>query len=266
MKPTLPTLLILGGCAAAALSLSSCGPSGGEKKEGAAATPSAGSPATTTSTNPAAAPANVPAGDLVDITPEYPKPLFVGTPPPAVKIDNLEKADPENAKKMETFKVPKGTTNVAKGKKVTSSDPLPIIGSLDLVTDGDADGADGCYVELAPGIQWVQIDLEKEYNIWKILLWHFHKQSVVFFNVVVQVSDDPQFKDKSKITTIFNNDIEDKNKLGKGNDKNYVETNHGRLIDAKGVKGRYVRLYSNGNSADEMNRYIEVQVYGTEAK
>jgi len=265
MKPTLPTLLILGGCAAAAISLSSCGPSGGEKKEGAApATSSAGSPAPTTGATPAAAPAGVPAGDLVDITPEYPKPLFVGTPPPAVAIPNLEKADPENAKKMETFKVPKGTTNVAKGKKVTSSDPLPIIGTLDLVTDGDADGADGCYVELAPGLQWVQIDLEKEYNIWKVLLWHFHKQSVVFFNVVVQVSDDPTFK--KDVTTIFNNDIDDKNKLGKGKDMNYVETNHGRLIDGKGVKGRYIRCYSNGNSADEMNRYIDVQVYATDAK
>lgn len=264
MKPTLPNLLILGGCAAAAFTLSSCGPSGEKKDEAPAKSASADSSGTGAS--PAAAPANVPAGDLVDITPKYPKPLFVGTPPPAVAIPNLEKADPENAKKMETFKVPKGTTNVALNKKVTSSDPLPIIGNLDLVTDGDADGADGCYVELAPGLQWVQIDLEKEYNIWKVLLWHFHKQSVVFFNVVVQVSDDPEFKDKSKITTIFNNDLDDKNKLGKGSDMNYVETNHGRLIDAKGVKGRYIRCYSNGNSADEMNRYIDVQVYGTEAK
>jgi hypothetical protein len=236
---------------------SSCGPSGGDKKE-SAATPAA----------PAAAPAAAtpPAGDMIDITPEYPKPLFVGTPPPAVQIPNLEKADPEAVKNRLTLKVPKGTTNVALKKKVTASDPLPIIGNLELVTDGDADGADGCYVELAPGVQWVQIDLGSDYNIWKLLLWHFHKQSVVFFNVVVQVSDDPEFKDKSKITTLFNNDIEDKDKLGKGTDMNYVETNHGRLIDGKGVKGRYVRLYSNGNSADEMNRYIEVQVYGTPAK
>ena len=110
----------------------------------------------------------------------------------------------------------------------------------------------------------VQIDLGADYDIWKVLLWHFHKQSVVFFNVVVQISDDPDFK--KDVTTIFNNDIENKNGLGKGTDMNYVETNHGRLIDGKGTKGRYLRLYSNGNSADEMNRYIEVQVYGTAAK
>ncbi len=263
MKPTLPNLLILGGCAAAALMFSSCGPSG-DKKD-ADATPAAATPAASA---PSSAPAATapPAGDLIDITPEYPKPLFVGTPPPAVDIKNLEKADPEGVKNRLTLKVPKGTTNVALKKPVTASDPLPIIGNLDLVTDGDADGADGCYVELAPGPQWVQIDLKADYDIWKILLWHFHKQSVVFFNVVVQVSDDPEFKDASKITTVFNNDLDNKSGLGKGSDMNYVETNHGRLIDGKGTKGRYLRLYTNGNSADEMNRYIEVQVYGTPAK
>jgi hypothetical protein len=30
--------------------------------------------------------------------------------------------------------------------------------------------------------------------------------------------------------------------LGAGKDLNYIETYQGKLIDAKGVKGRYVRL------------------------
>jgi hypothetical protein len=34
------------------------------------------------------------------------------------------------------------------------------------------------------------------------------------------------------------------------------------LVDAKGAKGRYVRLHSQGNTSDEMNHYIEVEVYG----
>ena len=42
----------------------------------------------------------------------------------------------------------------------------------------------------------------------------------------------------------------------------YVETNEGKLIDAKGVHGRYVRLYSSGNHVNDMNHYIEVEVYG----
>ena len=45
----------------------------------------------------------------------------------------------------------------------------------------------------------------------------------------------------------------------------WIETNEGRLIDAKGVKGRYVRLYSNGNTSNDMNHYIEIEVYGRPA-
>ena len=42
----------------------------------------------------------------------------------------------------------------------------------------------------------------------------------------------------------------------------YVETAEGKLIDAKGVQGRYVRLYSKGNNNNDLNHYIEVEVYG----
>ena len=50
--------------------------------------------------------------------------------------------------------------------------------------------------------------------------------------------------------------------MGVGKDNHYVETSEGRLIDAKGVKGRYVRFYSGGNNASDLNHYIEVEVYG----
>jgi len=33
-----------------------------------------------------------------------------------------------------------------------------------------------------------------------------------------------------------------------------------------GVKGRYVRLYSQGNTSNDMNHYIEVEVFGSPAK
>ena len=36
----------------------------------------------------------------------------------------------------------------------------------------------------------------------------------------------------------------------------------GRLFDLKGVKARYVRLYSNGNTTNDLNHYVEVEVYG----
>jgi len=54
--------------------------------------------------------------------------------------------------------------------------------------------------------------------------------------------------------------------LGAGKDMNYVETSEGRLVDAKGSLARYVRLHSSGNSANELNHYIEAEVFGRPVK
>lgn len=197
----------------------------------------------------------------VEVKIEFPKPMFIGTPVPA-KLPNLEQPDP--SKIIKSFMAPAGTVNVALEKPVTSSDPAPIIGELELVTDGDPDGSDGCFVELAPGPQWVQIDLEQSTTINKIAMWHYHKQAQAYVAVVVQVSDDPEFK--TGVTTLFNSDIDDVHKFGAGKDPAYIETNHGRVVDGKGTKARYVRLYSNGNTSNEMNHYCEVQVFGVPGK
>jgi len=209
-----------------------------------------------------AAPASAPAaaGGEITIAPEFPKPMFIGTPVPA-ELPNLEKPDP--SKVVKSFSAPAGTVLLSKDKPVTSSDPAPIIGDLPLVTDGDPDGSDGCFVELAPGKQWVQIDLEQEASIFKMLVWHYHKQAQAYVDVVVQVSDDPEFKTS---TTLYNSDHDNTLGFGAGTDMAYIETNHGRVIDGKGTKARYVRLYSNGNTSNEMNHYCEVSVYGTPAK
>lgn len=228
---------------ALAFTLASCGKTEDKKAEGsAAAAPTA---------------AAAPAGDLEEIKLEFPKPMFIGTPVPA-ELPNLEK--PGTYKPILSIQVPKGSTNLAKGKKVTSSDAAPIIGDLTLVTDGDADGADGSFVELMPGKQWVQIDLGASATLYKIAMWHYHKQAQAYIDVVVQVSDDPEFK--TGVTTLWNSDHDDTSTMGKGSDPAYVETNHGRIIDAKGTKARYVRLWSNGNTSNDMNHYCEVQVFG----
>ncbi|HCN78856.1 MAG TPA: hypothetical protein DIT13_16895 [Verrucomicrobiales bacterium] len=199
--------------------------------------------------------------DEVEVKIEFPKPMFIGTPVPA-KLPNLEQPDP--SKIIKSFMAPAGTVNVASGKPVTSSDPAPIIGELELITDDDADGSDGCFVELAPGPQWVQIDLEASTTLSKIAMWHYHKQAQAYVAVVVQLSDDPEFK--TGVTTVFNSDIENVHGFGEGKDPAYIETNHGRVIDAKGTKARYIRLYSNGNTSNEMNHYCEVQAFGVPGK
>jgi hypothetical protein len=159
--------------------------------------------------------------------------------------------------------VPAGTTLLSKGKPVTASDAFPVIGELDFVTDGDKTSIDGSVVEFGPGVQWVQIDLGAPAKLAAIAVWHFHSQARVYHAVVVQVSDDPEFK--TGVVTLFNNDASNAAQLGKGTDYAYIETNQGRVIDAKGKTARYVRLYSNGNTSDELNHYCEVEVYGAPA-
>ncbi len=187
---------------------------------------------------------------------KLPKPMFIGTP------TNLKSANLETitGKSRGPFYVPKGTVLLSGKKKVTSSDASPVIGELDMITDGEKSGGDGYFVELGPGVQWVQIDLGASHPLSAILVWHYHSQARIYHDVMVQASDDPAFK--TGVTTIFNNDHDNSSKLGQGKDKEYIEVAEGKLFDPKGAKGRYVRLSSKGNTTNDLNHYVEVEVYG----
>ena len=198
--------------------------------------------------------AQAPAGK-VELKLSLPKPMFIGTPT-NIKSANLE----VSGKSRGPFYVPKGTVLLSAKKPVTSSDSLPVIGELDMITDGGKSGGDGYFVELGPGSQWVQIDLGASHPLSAILLWHYHTQARVYRDVIVQVSTDASFK--TGVTTVFNNDHDNSSKLGQGKEKEYIEVAEGRLIDPQGARGRYVRLYSRGNTTNDLNHYVEVEVYG----
>ena len=187
---------------------------------------------------------------------KLPKPMFIGTPT-NIRSANLEKV---TGKSRAPFYVPKGTVLLSTKRPVTSSDMQPVIGELDMITDGEKAGGDGYFIELGPTPQWVQIDLGASRPLQAILAWHYHSQARVYRDVVVQVSDDPAFK--TGVTTVFNNDHDNTAKLGLGKDKEYIEVAEGKLFDPKGAKGRYVRLYSNGNTTNDLSHYVEVEVYG----
>jgi len=191
---------------------------------------------------------------------ELPKPMFIGTPR-NIRSSNLEKV---TGKKRGDFYVPEGTELLSLIKPVSGSDMEPIIGEVDFVTDGEKSGEDGCYVEFGPGVQNVQIDLEQACTLHAILIWHYHSQARVYRDVIVQVSDDADFI--TGVQTVFNNDHDNSSGLGIGRDKEYIETNEGRLIDPRGVKARYIRLYSKGNTSNDMNHYVEVEIYGIKEK
>ncbi len=198
--------------------------------------------------------------EKVELKLQLPKPMFIGTPR-NIRSANLE---PVTGKPRGPFLVPAGTRLLSLKKPVTASDMQPVIGEVGFVTDGEKSGEDGYFVEFGPGKQWVQIDLREPVNLQAILVWHYHSQARVYRDVIVQVSDDRDFV--SAVTTLFNNDHDNSSGLGIGKDKEYIETNEGKLIDGKGIKARYVRLYSNGNTANDMNHYVEVEIYGMPAK
>jgi len=198
--------------------------------------------------------------EMVPIAFELPKPMFIGTPQ-NINVANLQKP---LGRPRDPFLAPAGTECISRGKPVTSSDPMPIIGELEMITDGDKEATDGSYVELGPLKQHVTIDLGGDYNIYAVLFWHQHKQASVYYDVVVQVADDADFI--TNVRTLFNNDGDNSSGLGIGEDMHYVETSEGKLVDAKGEKARYIRLYSGGNTQNELNQYIEVEVFGKPAK
>ena len=205
--------------------------------------------------------AQAPAGETIPLPVKLPKPAFAGTPkdiPPGTTVEK------PTGKPRPIPLVPKGTVNLALHKKVISS-KAPFEGSLDLITDGDKEAREGSVVEVKPGLQWVQIDLGASDPLYYILVWHFHAEAVVFHDVIVQVSNDANFIEG--VTTLFNNDQDNSAGLGIGKDREYFETNEGKLIDARGIKARYVRLYSHGSThRDPLNRYTEVEVYGLPMK
>ena len=193
---------------------------------------------------------------LVPIPLTLPKPMFVGTPQNLEGVQNLEKP---LGRPRPPFLAPEGVTNIALNKPVTSSEPMPIMGELSMIVDGDKEATEGSVVELGPFKQWAIIDLEEEKDIYAVVVWHYHKTPAVYFDVVVQVAKDAEFVNA---VAVFNNDMDNSLGLGVGTDPHYVETAEGKLIDAKGVRGRYVRLWSQGNNQNDYSHYIEVEVFG----
>ena len=197
---------------------------------------------------------------LVPIKLELPKPMFIGTPQ-NLNVKNLQKP---LGKPRPAFLAPVGTKNIALGKTIYSSDDFPVIGEIEMITDGDKNAAEGSFVELGPFLQDVTIDLEENYKMFAIVFWHYHKQARVYFDVVVQTADNKDMTEN--VHTLFNNDMDNSAGFGVGKDMHYVETSEGKLLDAKGVTGRFVKLYSRGNTNNDLNHYIEVAVYGLPLK
>ena len=197
--------------------------------------------------------------DLAALKIKLPAPAFIGTPTSSPGSPQVEKPAPRPP-----FLAPADVTNVALGKKVTSGDTNAIADNLAKITDGEKEALESNVVLLRKGPQWVQIDLGGAEEIYAVVIWHAFDRPKVYHGVVAQAADDAEFT--RNVRTLFNNDTENQDGLGAGSDREYFETHEGKLIDGKGTKARYVRLYSNGSTEAKYNQYTEVEVYGRPAK
>jgi hypothetical protein len=204
------------------------------------------------------------ADDLVPLPLVLPPPAMKGTPQ---ALPTNTTALPLTSDVRPPFLAPKGVANVALHKPVSASDPNLINGELKQITDGKKESFDENVVTLRRGLRWVQIDLQGEYKLYAVVIWHEFAIPIVYRDVIVQLSDDPEFK--TGVQTIFNNDQLNAAGLGIGSDREYFEnplTGAGKLIDAKGLQARYVRCYSKGSTDSSLNSYIEVEAYGLPVK
>jgi len=205
---------------------------------------------------PDSTPDAAPQPRMVPLELTLPKAMFDGT---GKNIPSSPYLETYNPKPRPPLMVPEGTVNVSRGKPVTSSDAEPVVGEVRFIANGDKEGAD--FVELGQGRQWVQIDLKERLAIHGIAVWHYHGEARAYHDMVVQVAGDPDFIEN--VRTVYNNDYDNSSGLGIGKDMEYIEDYRGRLIATGGTQGRYVRLYSKGNTSNDQNHYVEVEVYGT---
>src|SRR5256714_1277759 len=200
-------------------------------------------------------------GDLVPLTLKLPAEAFKGTPKD-IKTNSYTEPYPD--KPRPPMMVPSGLKNLAKDSKLSSSDKNATQEMLGKIVDGDKESSDQSIIFLRKGTQYVQMDLGSENEIFAIVIWHAFNQAKVYSDVVIQAADNGDFTQNVK--NIFNNDQDNTSGLGVGTDREYFETHEGKLINAKGIKARYLRFYSKGSTESALNEYTEIEVYGRPAK
>jgi len=201
------------------------------------------------------------AEDLAPLPLKLPAPAFIGTPSDTPVPANVEKP---TGKPRAPFMAPAGVSNVALGKPVTSSATNALPEKLAKLTDGMKEASEQNVVLLRKGVQWVQIDLQSPQEIYAIIVWHAFDAPKVYHGVVAQVADDADFT--KNVRTLFNNDRDNGDGLGAGTNREYFESNEGKLIEGNGTVARYVRLYSRGSTETRLNEYTEIEVWGRPAK
>jgi hypothetical protein len=194
--------------------------------------------------------------DWVPLKLKLPAAAFAGTPkqaPPGVNVDPASTKPP-------VVLAPRDARNIAPQARLTTSDKNATTALLAKITDGDKEAQEDSVVLLRKGLQWIQFDFGRSEEIFAIAIWHAHDTAKIYRCVIVQAADDKDFTEN--VRTLFNNDADNSAGLGAGTDRQYFETFQGKTIDARGIRARYVRLYSHGSTDSALNEYTEVEIYG----
>ncbi|WP_158289250.1 discoidin domain-containing protein [Paenibacillus flagellatus] len=190
--------------------------------------------------------------------------INAGTTVSGVTTDKDGVSRPQGAAfDLGAFEAPSSASGVnrALNKTITSNGTLTGTTSVAHATDGVSSNTAN-YTSYDPKTNgvYVQLDLGASYNIDTVKLWHYYGDTRAYHDVIVQLSNDATFATK---TTVFNNDTDNSSLQGAGTDAEYTESSAGKTITFPAVNARYVRLWTNGNTVNGYNNYVEVEVWDT---
>jgi hypothetical protein len=136
--------------------------------------------------------------------------------------------------------------NLALEKPVTMSGGAGQ-GGPELLTDGNT--ASDPYLG---GPQWVQIDLDDDYLIDTIKIWHYYADGRTYHDNKIALSDKGDFLGEEVVVFDTN-----------GDDEEYQETPEGKIINFEPVSARYIRAWVGGNTVNQWSHWVEIQAFFT---
>ena len=134
--------------------------------------------------------------------------------------------------------------NFAFEKPVTGSGGVGQ-GAYELLTDGQT--VSDPYLG---GPTWVQVDLEDEFVIDTIKLWHYWQDGRTYHDNKVALSKNGNFLGEEVV--VF--DTTD-------TDEEYPETSEGKVITFEPTEAQYIRAWVGGSTANEWSHWVELQAF-----
>ena len=118
-------------------------------------------------------------------------------------------------------------------------------GTYEMLTDGKTESD-----PYLGGPTWVQIDLQDEYLIDTIKLWHYYADCRTYHDSKVALSDKGDFFGEEVVVFDTN-----------GDDQEYPETAEGKTIAFDPIEAQYIRAWLGGNTVNQWSHWVELQAF-----